>query len=75
MVCTYGVDYFHAPDNRPKWAEPESDDARDDRFRALNDRLWGPGRWIRCAWCPRDAEGREVYHHIEAHDGPSLPGD
>jgi len=45
----------------------ETDAARDLRFTPMNDAVWGAGHWTRCAVCPPDAEGREVYHHVNAH--------
>jgi hypothetical protein len=45
----------------------ETDEERDARHAPENDRIWGEGRWVRCSTCPRDATGREVYHHRNAH--------
>lgn len=45
----------------------ETDEERDARFTPENDRAWGSGNWVRCPTCPRDSEGREVYHHAKAH--------
>jgi hypothetical protein len=44
-----------------------TDAERDAKFAPENDRLWGAGNWIRCATCPLDSEGRQVYHHRRAH--------
>jgi hypothetical protein len=45
----------------------ESNEERDARFVPGNDRIWGPGNWVRCPTCPRDSAGNEVYHHKDAH--------
>lgn len=45
----------------------EGDRLRDAIFAPKNDELWGEGNWIRCPQCPRDSDGREVYHHVNAH--------
>lgn len=47
------------------WIEPDS--VRDERFRELNDRIWGEGNWLRCPSCPHDDNDREIYHHKDAH--------
>lgn len=52
--------------------QAESDRCRDEAFKALNDRTWGEGKWIRCPTCPHDAEDREVYHHRNAHADSSA---
>jgi hypothetical protein len=46
----------------------ESDEERDARFAPGNDKLWGPGNWIRCPICPHDYFDHEVYHHKDAHN-------
>jgi hypothetical protein len=46
----------------------ESDEERDARFAPGNDKLWGPGNWIRCPTCPHDYFDHEVYHHKDAHN-------
>lgn len=40
---------------------------RIERFRDLNDSLWGAGNWVECDECPRDDEGQRVFHHWNAH--------
>jgi len=45
----------------------ETDEKRDARNAPGNDATWGSGNWVRCSICPRDAAGREVYHHKDAH--------
>lgn len=56
---------------RNDWHEPAgnelTDAQRDVWFARGNDAIWGKGQWVRCHTCPHDAEGREVYHHKDAH--------
>ena len=51
----------------------ETDEQRDARFAPLNDRTWGEGNWLRCPICAPDSEGRQVYHHVNAHGPEPLP--
>jgi hypothetical protein len=61
VVATGGLSLLTEDEHR------ETDEERDARFAPENDRIWGPGNWVRCPTCPRDSEGREVYHHVKAH--------
>ena len=51
----------------------ETDEQRDARCAPLNDRTWGEGNWLRCPICAPDSEGRQVYHHVNAHGPEPLP--
>jgi len=47
----------------------EDDEPTDiDIMQTENDRIWGPGNWIRCPICPRDDFGNEIYHRKDAHE-------
>lgn len=50
-------------------AVEETDDERRERFTELNNKIWGEGNWIQCPTCPHDDNGREVFHHRDAHGG------
>ena len=53
----------------PETPLPASTDQaeRDAHFAPGNDYIWGEGNWIRCAICPLDSAGFEVYHHKDHH--------
>lgn len=59
---------WKASENFYGWQEYDIQ-LRDARFAPINNRIWGEGNWVRCAQCPRDDRGNEVYHHKEAHNG------
>lgn len=51
------------------WAEGVLEaicERRDQVFGPGNDKVWGPGEWVRCADCP-DATGFPSYHHRAVH--------
>lgn len=37
-----------------------------DRFRSLNDRVWGAGNWMECSLC-LDGRGNPSFHHRNFH--------
>jgi hypothetical protein len=50
-----------------EFKKEETNEERDERFRELNDRIWGIDNWIRCSVCSHDSNNREIYHHKNMH--------